>query len=298
MNMQKAQTPSGIASVEECDAFLAAHPEVENVQIFFTNQSGVPRGKNLRRRDIRAVFENARMIPGTMLALDITGADVEASGLVMSDGDADRYGKPVPGTLTPAPWLGPDFAQVMLSIYELDGSPCDVDPRHVLKSVIDRFEEFDLTPVVACELEFYLMDRALPEGGGRQGAVSPVTGHRSDHVQAYGLRELDDFQPFLNDLYAMARRPACRWNPPSPRTRRGSSKSGWCTARMPSAPPTRPRSSSAWSRAPPQGTASRRPSWPNRITVSPAAASTCMSAWPTATARMLSPARTRPATSC
>jgi glutamine synthetase len=203
MNMQpKSQSISGIASVEECDAFLATHPEVENVQIFFTNQSGVPRGKNLRRRDIRAVFENARMIPGTMLALDITGADVEESGLVMSDGDADRYGKPVPGTLTPAPWLGPDFAQVMLSIYELDGTPCDVDPRHVLKSVIDRFKEFDLTPVVACELEFYLMDRALPEGGGRKGALSPVTGHRGNHIQAYGLRELDDFQPFLNDLYA------------------------------------------------------------------------------------------------
>src|SRR3954470_18403569 len=203
MNMHpKATAPSGIATVEECDAFLNAHPEVENVQIFFTNQSGVPRGKNLRRRDIRAVFENARMIPGTMLALDITGADVEESGLVMSDGDADRYGKPVAGTFTPAPWLGPDFAQVMLSIYELDGSPNDVDPRHVLKSVIDRFQEFDLTPVVACELEFYLMDRALPEGGGRQGAVSAVTGHRSSHIQAYGLRELDDFQPFLNDLYA------------------------------------------------------------------------------------------------
>jgi hypothetical protein len=47
MNMQpKSQSISGIASVEECDAFLATHPEVENVQIFFTNQSGVPRGKN------------------------------------------------------------------------------------------------------------------------------------------------------------------------------------------------------------------------------------------------------------
>ena len=202
MNMQKTQTPSGIASVEECDAFLAAHPEIENVQIFFVNQSGVPRGKNLRRRDIRAVFENARMIPGTMLALDITGADVEESGLVMSDGDADRYGKPVPGTLTPAPWLGDDFAQVMLSIYELDGSPCDVDPRHVLKGVVDRFQELDLTPVIACELEFYLIDRARPEAGGRQGPTSPVTGHRTKHIQAYGLRELDDFQPFLNDLYA------------------------------------------------------------------------------------------------
>jgi glutamine synthetase len=199
MNMNpKPQANPSVATVEECDAFLAAHPQIENVQIFFVNQSGVPRGKNLRRRDLRAIFEYARMIPGTMLALDITGADVEESGLVMSDGDADRLGKPVPGTLQPARWLGPDFAQVMLSLYELDGAPCMVDPRHVLKGVIDRFQEFDLTPVVACELEFYLMDREAP---GR-GLASPVTGHRSQQIQAYGLRQLDDFQPFLNDLYA------------------------------------------------------------------------------------------------
>ena len=44
---------SKIASVAECDAFLAAHPEVKFVQIFFTNQSGVPRGKNLLRHDIK-----------------------------------------------------------------------------------------------------------------------------------------------------------------------------------------------------------------------------------------------------
>ncbi|MES1152033.1 MAG: glutamine synthetase family protein, partial [Dongia sp.] len=201
MNMTKTPQALGVASIEECDAFLNANPHIENVQIFFVNQSCVPRGKNLRRRDIRPVFEYARMIPGTMLALDITGADVEESGFVMSDGDADRLGRPVPGTFAPAPWLGDDFAQVMLSVYELDGGPCDVDPRHVLKRVIDRFKEFDLTPVVACELEFYVIDRKPPEGGGRQGPAAQTTGQRAKDIQVYGLRELDDFQPFLGDVY-------------------------------------------------------------------------------------------------
>jgi len=34
-----------VADIGSCDAFLAAHPEVKFVQIYFTNQSGVPRGK-------------------------------------------------------------------------------------------------------------------------------------------------------------------------------------------------------------------------------------------------------------
>ena len=86
-----------VSNIAECDAFLAAHPDVKFVQIFFTNQSGVPRGKNLLRQDIRPIFEYARFLPGTMLALDITGEDVEESGLVWADGDADRLGKPAPG---------------------------------------------------------------------------------------------------------------------------------------------------------------------------------------------------------
>src|ERR1700744_3335903 len=103
----------GVASIEECDAFLDANPHIQNVQIFFTNQSGVPRGKNLRRRDIRQVFEYARMLPGTMLGLDITGADVEESGVVMTHHDPARQARPVNGPFPPAPWLCHYFAQVM-----------------------------------------------------------------------------------------------------------------------------------------------------------------------------------------
>lgn len=192
-----------VADIGACEAFLAAHPEVRFVQIYFTNQSGVPRGKNLLRHDLPPIYEYARFLPGTMLALDITGMDVEESGLVWTDGDADRLGKPTPNGLTLAPWLGADFAQLMLSVYELDGSPCDVDPRHVLQGVIDRFKEFDLTPVIACEMEFYLIDRESGADGTRRPPASPVTGNRPWDIQVYGLRELDDFEPFFRDLYSM-----------------------------------------------------------------------------------------------
>ena len=93
MDMTQNPQALGVASIEECDAFLDANPHIQNVQIFFVNQSGVPRGKNLRRRDIRPVFEYARMLPGTMLALGITGKDVEESGFVMRAGHAARRGR-------------------------------------------------------------------------------------------------------------------------------------------------------------------------------------------------------------
>src|SRR4029453_2658492 len=99
----------------------------------------------------------------------------------------------VPGTLVRAPWLGSTFAQVLLSVYELDGSPCVYDPRHVLRRVIDRFKEFDLTPVIACELEFFLVDRERGPNGELRIPASPVTGNRSWDIQVYGLLELEDY---------------------------------------------------------------------------------------------------------
>src|SRR3546814_11363165 len=71
--------------------------------------------------------------------VDITGQDTIETGLVWEDGDADRSMKPVPGTLVRTPWGGDRAAQFLVGFYELDGTPHDLDPRHVLGRVIDRF---------------------------------------------------------------------------------------------------------------------------------------------------------------
>lgn len=194
-----------IATKEDLEKFLKDNPGVDTVQVFFTNLTGVPRGKNLQRHELAAVFNHGRYLPGTMLAMDITGEDVEESGLVWEDGDADRLAKPVAGTLTPMPWMGQNQAQVMLTVYELDGKPCAFDPRHVLASVIERFKPLGIKPVVACEIEFYLLDQERDPLGRLQPPRSKLSGFRSHDIQAYGTRELDDAAPFLNDLYAACR---------------------------------------------------------------------------------------------
>ncbi|WP_374530657.1 glutamine synthetase family protein, partial [Novosphingobium sp.] len=159
---------------------------------------GVPRGKRLRQHEVLAVYESGRFLPGSVLVVDITGRDCEETGLVWEDGDADRYVYPVPGTLVRAPWLGENAAQFLTSFYELDGTPNDLDPRHVLGRVIDMLADDGLTPVVAVELEFYLVDisqgRPIPARG-------IVTGHRSSDIQVYGLREMEDLKPFFDELY-------------------------------------------------------------------------------------------------
>lgn len=193
-----------IADPKEVKAFLDKHPEIQFFEIVFTNLAGVPRGKRLRRHEIEAVYANGRFLPGSILVNDITGQDVEATGLVWEDGDADRVARPIAGRITPAPWLGADVAQVPVTMYELDGKPHDLDPRHVLQRVIDRFAADGLVPVVACELEYYLVDARRTASGKIQLPPSPLTGDRATQHQVYGLREVEEASGFLRDLWASA----------------------------------------------------------------------------------------------
>ena len=188
-----------VADPAELAAFAAAHPDIAFCELIFTGMSGVPRGKRLRMHEMAAVFEHGRMLPVSILVADITGEDVPETGLVWEEGDSDRAARPAPGTLVRAPWLGDDVAQVVLTLHERDGTPSDLDPRTVLAGVLARFAADGLTPVVACELEYYLVER---DGLGIRPAR--LNGMVPTLHGTYGLAELADIDPFLRELWATA----------------------------------------------------------------------------------------------
>jgi glutamine synthetase len=93
----------------------------------------------------------------------------------------------------------------MLSMYEPDGSPFFGDPRHVLARIIDRLSALGLTPVVATELEFYLVE---PTGGQDNGPApprQPMTGRRPSDPCVLSLDELEGLEAVFADIEAAAR---------------------------------------------------------------------------------------------
>ncbi|MGB7738338.1 MAG: hypothetical protein WBM03_04435, partial [Steroidobacteraceae bacterium] len=147
--------PRGVGTPAEAQAFLDANPDIEAVQLVITDACGVGRGKNVAREELAALYGSGRNVAGSILGLDITGEDVEGTGLVWDVGDADQCCRPVAGSLARAPWLKRPSAQVLGTMYELDGQPSKADPRHALAGVVARCGDAGLTPVVAVELEFY-----------------------------------------------------------------------------------------------------------------------------------------------
>lgn len=181
------------ATTEEFAAFRAAHPDVEAVQLFITDPSGVPRGKVAALHELERLYGGGRPVAGSILGLDVTGRDVEATGLVWETGDADLLCRPVPGTLGRAPWLARPTAQVMMSMYTLAGEPAPADPRHALARAVARLAARGFRAVLAVELEFYLL---APQAGGSPGPA---------HIDAYSLARLERQAPVFDEVYAAAR---------------------------------------------------------------------------------------------
>jgi glutamine synthetase len=201
MMIRRAKSSAIIAPKTEAEAFFAANPDIDSIEMIYTDFGGVPRGKRLRQHEVLDVYTQGRFFPGSITVVDITGQDTVETGLVWEDGDADRSMKPIPGTLVKTPWGGQNAGQFLVDFYELDGQPHDLDPRHVLGLVLDRYVDDGLTPALAVELEFYLLDPRRSRDGRIRPARPDYNRTTPKGVEVYGLRELDDFRPFYDALY-------------------------------------------------------------------------------------------------
>ena len=192
------------APLEELDGFLAAHPETEWFTLIVSDINGVARGKVVRRHEMEAVYRYGRPLPSSILSLDIKGEDVPETGLVWDIGDMDCRAFPVAGSLKPCPWLE-GTAQVLISFGTDCGLPMEPpDPRLKLQQVTDRFKANGMVPVVAIELEFYLLDKSAFAERGELVPARLQNGMPNEQTQVYGVAELEAMRPFFDDIYHFA----------------------------------------------------------------------------------------------
>ena len=185
------------APLAEALEFLARNPDIRHIHMLHADNNGVQRGKSLRPDELPALYEEGRPLPSSSAALTLRGEDVENTGLLWEVGDMDCLLFPVPGTLVRCPWLPGPTAQVLVMLDPELGMPSAVtDPRLAAMRMVERFKVDGLTPVMAVELEFYL----LQGDSATRRPPLPVT-QRGAHPHVYCLEEIEALAPFFDDLY-------------------------------------------------------------------------------------------------
>jgi glutamine synthetase len=187
---------------DELDTYLARHPGTRFLDTVMYDLCGTAIGKRYPIRDAAKVWSSGVAFCAGITTLDALGACWDVNGIGFSDGDPDATSVPLPGTLVPVPWME-DVAQVQIAP---SPPPGEVgwwfDPRHILRGVVDRFADLGLTPVTACELEFYLVDPARDAQGMVHPARPARPGRAAEAPRVLAFDKLDEFAPLLAEIDA------------------------------------------------------------------------------------------------
>jgi glutamine synthetase len=192
--------PTGALPIE-AEAFLAAHPEIEAVDIVLHDANGIGRGKIIRRHELLGLYTHGRHLPISILGLDICGEDVHETGLIWDQGDGDLRAWPLPGSLVPLHGTNPPRAEVLMSMYHLDGSPMLSDPRHALAAQAKALAAEGLHAHAAFELEFFLLANERDGNGRVQPARDVLDGRASHKTEVYSVDHLHGMLPLFSDIY-------------------------------------------------------------------------------------------------
>lgn len=196
-------SPSG-STLAEAEEFLERYPHIEAFDIVLHDSNGIGRGKIIRRHELIGLYRNGRHLPISILGLDICGEDVHETGLIWDKGDGDLRAWPIPGTLVPLHGTSPARGELFMSLYHLDGTPMDSDPRHALARQVAALAADGLHPAGAFELEFFLLAKDRDAEGRVRPAPAVLDGRRSDKTEVYSVDHLHGMEPLFSEIYAAA----------------------------------------------------------------------------------------------
>ncbi|MEX2615929.1 MAG: glutamine synthetase family protein [Alphaproteobacteria bacterium] len=184
---------------EDVVSWLAEHAEIASLQVAICDLNGILRGKRIPVPEVQKVLDGSIRMPLSIVGVDIWGEDIVGNRQVFASGDSDGYCIPTGRGVVPVNWTSRPSALIPLWMFEEGAKPFLADPRQSLARILERYRELGLRPVVATELEFYLVD---PEADSAVPPISPYTGKRLDSDAILSIDELDDFGEFFWDVYA------------------------------------------------------------------------------------------------
>ena len=169
---------------------------ISEIECLTSDMSGQSRGKIVPRHKYDPAF--GLRLPEAVFAMTVTGEYPEKDFTAVADPDMRLL--PDASTICLVPWAKEPTAQIIHDCVTFDGQPVDLSPRNVLKRILALYAAEGWQPVIAPEMEFYLVqveaDEDIP--------LKPPTGRtkRSEPgMQSFSIESVDEYGDVFDVMY-------------------------------------------------------------------------------------------------
>jgi glutamine synthetase len=126
---------------------------VTSIRLVFPDLHGVARGKEVPIAEFDDVIEKGLCFCAAVMGTDLRNTPVVGG----EEGYPDLIARPDMSTMTTLPWE-PEVATCLANLEPAGGAPIP-DPRGALRRAVEDLRAIGLDPIVAPELEFFLLQR-------------------------------------------------------------------------------------------------------------------------------------------
>ena len=175
--------------------------QISEVEVLVPDMTGNARGKFIPAHQFLDMGEPK--LPESIMVQSVTGEYCDDHWELVEPTDTDMLLRPDPSTMRVVPWAREPTAQIICDCYRQDGQLHPLSTRNVLRKVLDLYQAQGLRPVVAPEVEFFLVDRntnpdnELMPPKGRSG-------RRETSRLSYSIDAVAEFEDFVEDMYDYA----------------------------------------------------------------------------------------------
>jgi len=128
---------------------------ISEVEAIIPDMAGVARGKIMPAE--KFAEEEGMRLPESIFLQTVTG-EYPDDDRAISPSEIDIVLKADPNAVRVVPWAAEPTAQVVHDSFYSDGRPVTMAPRYVLQHVLELYAQHGWQPVVAPELEFFLVE--------------------------------------------------------------------------------------------------------------------------------------------
>ncbi|MBB3952383.1 glutamine synthetase family protein [Aureimonas jatrophae] len=188
----------GVATMGEAAQWLQAR-RIEDIECITPDLAGVARGKMMPAKKFTG--NTSLALPSALFMHTISGEYPDETGTFRySPNDGDLKLVPDLSTLAEVPWETDPTAQVICDLVDTSGQAVGYTPRNVLKRVVSLYEERGWQPIVAPEIEFYLVSKNVDP----DYPLTPPVGRSGRQIsggQAYSIGGVNEFDELIDDIY-------------------------------------------------------------------------------------------------